>query len=59
MANYMDDLMAELDRILSGLDAEDRRDFLNRIKAELIRSFKNGLMRGRELARDPKQDTER
>jgi hypothetical protein len=44
--SYMDDLLADL-RGHWGLD-EEAVEF---VKDELIRSFKNGLMRGREQAR--------
>ncbi len=51
MANYMDNLLADL-RTHWGLDDEA----VEFVKAELIKSFKNGLMRGRELARNPRQE---
>ena len=54
MANYMDDLLKDL-RDHWGLD-EEAAEF---VKAELIRSFKNGLMRGRELRERGKTDTKR
>lgn len=52
MPNYMDALLEEL---RTQFDVRDP-DALARIREELIRSFKNGIMRGRELARGPRQD---
>jgi hypothetical protein len=57
----MDDLLRELRRQLHDLAAageglDDRKfealedKLLERVQAELVKSFKNGLMRGRELA---------
>jgi len=48
--NYMDELMAWLDANMGAIDEEQRARVLERIKAELIRSFKNGLARGRDLS---------
>ncbi len=52
--SYMDDLLADL-RGHWGLD-EEAVEF---VKAELIRSFKNGLMRGREQGREERDQGKR
>ncbi len=54
MANYMDDLLRYLHEHW-GLEPEA----VGFVKEELIKSFKNGLMRGRELERQHKADTPR
>ena len=48
--SYMEDLLTAL-RERYGLDEEG----IEFVKTELVRSFKNGLMRGREASRQPKQ----
>jgi len=50
--NYMDRLLEALRDEHGITDPET----LALIRAELIRSFKNGIMRGRELARSPRPE---
>ncbi len=54
--NYMEGLL----EVLRDEHGVTNPETLDLIRAELIRSFKNGIMRGRELARAPKpSDTTR
>jgi hypothetical protein len=50
--NYMEGLLEVLRDEHGVTDPET----LALIREELIRSFKNGIMRGRELARSPRQE---
>ena len=63
--NYMEALLGDLRKdvlTISSQTETDRRDeqlddFVERTRKELIQSFKNGIMRGRELERNPKGRT--